>query len=100
MRLTSIQLQEILARQNASALARQRASNPDMRLGPPADKEDELQQAVEDYCLSKGYYFSRSRMDRKTTTKKGTLDFTIVTPRRTIFLELKALNRKDRKSVV
>jgi hypothetical protein len=40
-----------------------------------AGKERELQKLIANWLLSEGHFFVRPRMDKKTTTAKGTPDF-------------------------
>lgn len=52
--------------------------SPRLKSNPAAvEREGDLQQAIADYCRAKGWYFVRSRMDKRTRTQNGVPDFII-----------------------
>jgi hypothetical protein len=62
----------------------------------PATDESKLQDDIEQYCLSKGWYPIRSRMDRPTTVMPGCPDLIIFADNgRNFQVECKAKNRKQ-----
>lgn len=60
----------------------ERRQTPAARQAEPVDgeaeaRERDLHDKIEDECASRGWMTVRSRMDRKTTTRKGVCDFII-----------------------
>jgi hypothetical protein len=63
--------------------------------GPYPKSESDLHDQITDYCLSRGWYFVHSRMDRRTTNAVGTPDFVIAGPDGvTFWIEAKRKGKK------
>ena len=61
----------------------------------PVEKERDLHDAIENYCVSKGWLYRHDRMDKPTTGQVGFPDFVIFTPMAiTFFIECKARGKK------
>jgi hypothetical protein len=57
--------------------------------------ESSLHDQISEYCRGRGWYFVHSRMDRRTTTKKGVTDFIIAGPNGiTLWIECKRRGSK------
>ncbi len=66
---------------------------PDMP--EPVESESDLHDQIIAYCKGKGWYYVRSRMDRKTTQAVGCPDFIIAADAgRSFWIECKAKNGK------
>jgi len=61
----------------------------------PVDHERDLHDQIEAHCLSNGWLYIHSRMDKPSTIQVGTPDFIIFEPMAiTTFIECKARNGK------
>jgi hypothetical protein len=60
------------------------------RIHAPVDRERELHDDIEAYCLSMGWLYRHDRMDKPTTGQVGWPDFVIFMPdRKVCFIECK-----------
>lgn len=61
----------------------------------PATDESKLHEQIIAECRRRGWYYVHSRMDRRTTTALGVVDFIIAADGgRTFWIEAKARNKK------
>lgn len=88
MSINSIQFAQMLARveQNSRRMALS---------DEPVTKESDLHQDIIDLCKRRGWFYVRSRMDRRTTQAIGVPDFIVAADGgKTIWIECKAKGNK------
>ena len=67
----------------------------DVSTGKPVDREKDLHDQIEEFCISQGFLYRHDRMDKKTTGQVGWPDYTIFAPNRAVaFIECKAKGKK------
>lgn len=77
---TQSDLNAYQARQVARSMAGLPTSMGDAPTPARVNKEDELHDAIESYCLSQGWLYVHSRMDKRSTNQCGTPDFIVALP--------------------